>query len=50
MTDHLDPNLTAWQITARIVFSCAMTVFAIIAIYFTIRWLAGRSVTLIKPF
>jgi len=42
MTDHLDPNLTARQITARILFSCAATVVAIIAAYFMIRWLAQQ--------
>jgi Tfp pilus assembly protein PilO len=42
VTDHLDPNLTAWQIAARIFFSCAVAALVILAIYFTIGWLARQ--------
>jgi hypothetical protein len=42
VSDHLNPKLSAWQIAARVLFSCAVTALIIVAIYFTIRGLAGR--------
>jgi hypothetical protein len=40
MGDHLDPNLTARQIFARIIFSLAVTAVTIGCIYELIRWLS----------
>jgi hypothetical protein len=42
MSNTLNPNTSAWQIAVRVLLFCAVTVVAIVGIYFTIRGLAGR--------
>jgi hypothetical protein len=40
MSDHLNPNLTARQIFARVLFSLAVAAATIGCTYETIRWLS----------
>ena len=42
MTDHLNPKLKGWEITARVLFSFGVTALAVVASYFAIRWLAQQ--------
>jgi hypothetical protein len=41
MSDHLNPDLSAGQIAARVLFSLAVTAFMGVGAYSIIAWLAA---------
>jgi hypothetical protein len=41
MSDHLNPDLSAGQIAAKVVFSLAVTAFVGIGAYSVVTWLAA---------
>jgi hypothetical protein len=40
MSEHF-PEMTGWQLTARVMFACGVTLAVIVGAYLSIRWLAG---------